>query len=117
MKTLAFLKTHKITQDVVSEFLKIKRTNVDAMILYDNKLHAYHSDNDSAITQIEAFGEKLPVILTDMDLYEELNLPGYYDYRDGSDFNRFMWYNSDYPIYIVQHLFPDYDYYWQIAVF
>lgn len=111
MRTLAFLKTHKINSGIIDEFCKLKSSGVDALLVIDNKDKFYP---DSGIVEYVFYGRKIKCLLTDFECYEECNLPGYYDNKDNLNYNRFMWYNSDYPMYAVYKYFPDYDYYWQI---
>lgn len=113
MKSLVFIKAHYISDVLAEEYYKIKRSGVDCFVLFDNKDGKYPMPKNYELTTIEPLGDDIPVLLTDFELYEKLELPGYYDERDCLNFPKFLWYNSDYPIYIVLKLFPDYDFYWQ----
>ena len=39
-------------------------------------------------------------------------LPKYAENGFTNDLSKVIWYNSDYPFYIIKKYFPDYDYYW-----
>ena len=113
MKTFAFIKAHKITLGLIDEYLKIKASGIDSIILLDNKNEEYDV-KDNCLQDINYYGVDVPCYFMNFEIYQKHKFPGYYDEKDGDNFNHFMWYNADYPIYLVANLFPDYDYYWQI---
>ncbi|MBQ4114420.1 hypothetical protein IJD34_03360 [bacterium] len=113
MKTLAFLKAHEINPGLVDEYLKLRASDVDVIIVFDNKNNTFPK-SENPICKINVYGIDIDFLLTDFDIYEKYNLPGFYDDKEGNDFNRFMWYNADYPLYLVKTILPNYDYYWQI---
>ena len=114
MKSLAFIKTHKIDNSIVDEYLKIKKSNVDVIVVLDNKDKKISNTSENIVT-LQFGGISFTTLLIDFETFMKYNLPGYYHNEPILfNYNTFMWYNCDYPLYIVQQFFFFFYYYWQI---
>ena len=108
VKTLVFMKTHMITPAVIEEYKKLLQSGKDCFLFVDNT-KGLIEDRKEMPFQEESFGEiKIKCVLYNEEKLKALNLPLYFS--EGS----VMWYNCDYPLYMMRHYFPDFDYYWQI---
>ncbi len=116
MKTLVFLKTHFINDFVLSELEKIRACDTDnqkTVLFIHNHLNFLKTEKNGK--QILNFNNKeQECFIFDENLFSEFKLPVYSDKLNNISFSRMMWYCCDYPFYIMQKYYPDYDYYWQI---
>ncbi len=111
-KTLAFISTHIINRAVISEYLKLSKSNdCDCILAIDNTSEQLPAEK--AVTVKEFYGEKVNCFLFDRNTHDSLNLPWFTQNRRTEKFSEIMWFNSDYRFYYVRKYFPGYNYYWQ----
>jgi len=114
MKDLVVFRCHYIDDSIISEFKKLSDSVSDCILLFDNHNKIIDSDNKENLITLKTPEGNFNVFLIDEQILEEFNLPYYTDDPNNTDFGKVMWYNSDYPQYIVRKYFPKYDYYWLI---
>ena len=115
MKSLAFFKTHFIEDSVISEYIKLNSSNdIETILFIDNHTGFIKNKSDVPIKNINFNGKDINCFLFDLNIFKSMNLPYYTDITDNEDLGKAIWYNSDYPAYIVKKYFPGYDYYWSI---
>lgn len=113
-KSLIMFRTHFLSDAIVGEFEKLRSsTDNDCIIFYDNHNHDIVSNNNEPFCQITYKDYILPIFLFDTYMVTNLNLPLFSAYGN-DNISKVMWYNSDYPFYIIKNYYPSYDYYWQI---
>ena len=120
-KTLIFMKTHLINNAVLNEYKKLSNSlneNEDCILFLDNESQILcEKPGELPINGIkyEQFGDlTIPIFLFNSAKYRYLNLPFYEHKKVNAEYQKAMWYNSDYSLYAMRRFFPDYDYYWQI---
>lgn len=62
----------------------------------------------------EVYGVSVHYLLTYEETYNRFNLPYYSFLGFPESFSKMLWYNSDYPLYIVRKRYPEYSFYWLI---
>ena len=113
MKTLAFMQTHIITKGIINEYKKLENSGNADCILFINNLSNKFKQSDEVLQEQEFYGEKVKCFFLNKKIWTEMKLP-FYTNKSKHDENSVLWYNADYPFYIVQRYFPDYDYYWRL---
>ena len=117
-KTLIFMKTHFIDDAVLSEYKKLSNSlseNQDCILFIDNHTNFLNiSETGTPIVNINIKNENIKCFLYDEKIQAEMNLTYYTDDIENKDLAKLMWYNSDYPFYIIKKYLPNYEYYWSI---
>ena len=112
MKTLMFLATHFIDENVISEYRKMKNTpGVDAVLAIDNTNPKI--EFQSRVEDKIFFDTSCKCFFFDSKLHEEMQLP-YITFNGEKDFGGVMWHNGDYRFYYLRKNFPDYEFYWMM---
>lgn len=111
-KTLVIYKTHVINRHIFSEYNKLLRSGYDILLVVDNRANIFpDSGLDIGFTRWNFIF--LHYMLTTEKHYRELNLPFISVRGFDNDLGKVLWTNSDYTIYLVRKIFPNYKYYWQ----
>ena len=111
-KTLVIYKTHVLNRHIFSEYKKLSRSGYDILLVVDNRNNIFpDSGLDIGFTKWNFIF--LHYFLTDEKHYRELNLPFISFRGPDDDLGKILWTNSDYTIYLVRQMFPNYKYYWQ----
>jgi hypothetical protein len=112
------MKTHFIDESVLSEYQKLEKSipEGDGCVLFiDNHTNFIHVGNKIYLQEITFSGVTCKCFLYNSDIHDKSGLPLYSGkVEEFNNFSKAMWYNADYPFYIIQKYFPDFDYYWQI---
>ncbi len=117
-KTLVFMRTHIISQGVISEFLKLKNSvDFDCILFVDNNKNILTGNFDNPIQCLDFFGghvKNIKCFLFNEKIFNSLGLPYYAKRNKNKSFAEIMWYCADYMFFAVKKYFPEYDYYWQL---
>ena len=112
-KSLAFIRTHYLNENLVKEYIKIEKAGMDCVFLLDNTNNIL-PDNGDDIQSVELYGHKVKYIPSVAQDYYDLGLKLYYDNKNEIDFKKSMWALGDVAYYLVRKILPDYDYYWYV---
>lgn len=113
-KTLIFMRTHIVTEAVLSEFLKLKNSNCgDCVLFIDNHTHFINSPNGYQKLKLLDFDEEFDCFLFDEEIFETLDLPLFVRKNMQKNIVNEMWHCADYVFYLLRKAFPNYEYYWQ----
>ena len=117
---MAFITTHFINEHIINEWEKLNATpGIDAFLLIDNTKKRISNPSNLQYGELHVYGKKPKVMLFDYDFHCSLHLPLQMrrigkECKDETMFPRFTWYRGDFRFNYARHIFPDYDYYWQI---
>ena len=78
----------------------------------DNHTKWLREDVTSAKTVLTYNNQKIDSFIYDEKIHSELMLPSYAEKGYTNDLSKVIWYNSDYPFYVVRKYYPDYEFYW-----
>lgn len=112
-ETLVFLKAHILNRQVINEYRKLAASGYDCILFFDNRYEEFPvilGNEGSA----RIFGRWTRYNLIYEQDYLELNLPNYVMYNRCSEFGKVLWYNADYPFYVIRDRYPSYKFYWQL---
>ena len=117
MKNLVFMKTHYIDDSVISEYKKLDKISsdkYDTILFIDNHTNFLNTKDNLPLKNITIDGVSIDCFVFNETVFQSCELPYYTDNPNNRDVGKIMWYNSDYPLYIIRKFLPDYDYYWSI---
>lgn len=109
--TIVFIKTHLINKQIINEYLKISQYKYPTYLFIDNRNNILNNSGLYCIHNI--YQNDIKCITTNIKTFDNLNLPHYVMSGFDTDYGRVLWYNIDYPLYIMRKLFPNIEYFWQ----
>lgn len=110
--TLVFLKTHILTPQIANEYNKIRKSGVRTILFVENSKEVFPVINDLPQGKCRLYGVEIEYFLCRPEMYADLGLPFLSDVPAWG-WERVMWWNCDYPLYVIRKYYPDYQYYWQ----
>lgn len=113
-RTVALLRTHRLTPGILSEFAKLAACqDVDAFVLADGDKLFPAAGGEPELTSYPADGREIPVFPVAQRHFEALGLPCL-SHEPQPTRPGVKWCNGDYPLYVFQRFFPEYDFYWML---
>lgn len=116
-KTLTIFKTHFIDESVISELDKLVRTaddSHDVILFLDNSKRIVDNAEEDVVIDLCVQDKQYKCFLYDENVHRKSGLPLFSDNLNNDDIGKILWYNSDYPFYLVYKYLPEYEYYWTI---
>lgn len=112
MKNLVLFKTHLLNELIVNEYVKIKNSGIDTIMIIDNTKNLV-PDNGSNSQNIVLYGQNVTYYPFTIKKIKDLGLKFYFENINKIDYARTLWGCADYQLYLMRKLYPEYDYYWQ----
>lgn len=113
-RTVALLRTHRLTPGILSEFAKLATCpDVDAFVLADGDKLFPAAEDEPRLISHPAGGRELPVFPVAQRHFEAMGLPCL-SHEERPTRPGVKWCNGDYPLYVFHRFFPKYDFYWML---